>query len=148
MGQPVFRRPPLAPVAPGSRGGDGNGLRAAGSWNAVRKRSRKVSIRQTGAPCSGCRPSLQPQPETWSSTLGSWATIAIGTSRLASTPTTVDTGWWSPRKTSTVFSSPYFVTKSMRLVSEYWMALPYSWRTRAASFQTSSRFLPSFWMAS
>src|SRR3569833_3157938 len=51
--------------------------------NAVRNRSRKESIFQTGACAAGCRPSVQPQPEIRSSTFGSFATIVIGSSRTA-----------------------------------------------------------------
>ena len=51
-------------------------------------------------------PSVQFQEATLSRTFGSLATIEIGTSRLALSPLTRATGWWSPRKTMTVSSVP------------------------------------------
>lgn len=75
---------------------------------AVRKRSRKAFIFQTGVSCFGCRPSAQFQAAILSRTFGSLATIETGTSRLAWLPLTRAMGWWSPRKISTVFLLPYF----------------------------------------
>src|SRR5262249_29050787 len=74
--------------------------------NAVRKRSRKEAIGQTGACSLGSSPSCQPQPLIWSSTFGSCAITEIGTSCDAPSPLTVVAGWWSPSTTSTVLSFP------------------------------------------
>ena len=76
----------------------------------VRNWSRKVSIRVTGASGPGFSPSCQPQPAILASTALSWLTMVIGTSRLALAPVTIGAGWWSPRKTRTRSSSPYFST--------------------------------------
>ena len=91
---PVRRERPL----PGGEGPEGRAhvrhravvsrVRAARSgylpagWvsNAVRKRSRKAFIGQTGACGLGRRPSSQPHPAIWSSTAGSCAMTEIGTS--------------------------------------------------------------------
>ena len=100
-------------VRPGQRGAASGGGAVP---NAVRKRSRKASIGQTGACGPGCSPSCQPQPEIRSSTAGSRATMVIGTSWLAPSPVTTGAGWWSPRKTSTRLSSPYVCTYEMRRV--------------------------------
>src|SRR3954454_190339 len=74
--------------------------------NAVRNRSRKESIRQTGVCGPGFRPSCQPQPAVRSMTARSRGTIVIGTLRLAAAPGTIEAGWWSPRNTNTRLSSP------------------------------------------
>jgi phosphatidylglycerophosphate synthase len=79
--------------------------------NAVRNRSRKASIGQTGAWLEGRSPLLQPQPEILSSTLASRATMVTGTSRLAPSPLTTDAGWWSPSATTTRSSSRWCSTK-------------------------------------
>ena len=88
----------------GARGGRGNGPKA------VRNRSRKASIRQTGA----CGPGLQavlPAPAGDPVQHGRVAgDDRDRTSRLASSPVTTGAGWWSPRKTSTRLSSPYVCT--------------------------------------
>ena len=91
---PVRRERPL----PGDEGAEGrahvrrravvsrvraarSGYLAAGCEpNALRKRSRKAFIGQTGACGPGRRPSSQPHPAIWSSTAGSWAMTEIGTS--------------------------------------------------------------------
>ena len=48
--------------------------------------------------------------EIRSRTAGSFATIVIGTSWLASSPVISVCGWWSPRKISTRLSLPYVST--------------------------------------
>src|SRR6185436_17638103 len=88
---------------------------------AVRNRSRKASIRHTGACGAGRRPSVQPQPEIRSRTAGSCATIVTGTSRLAASPVMIGAGWWSPRNTSTRLSSPLVLTHEIKLSTEYAM---------------------------
>jgi phosphatidylglycerophosphate synthase len=74
--------------------------------NAVRNRSRKASILQTGAVLPGRMPSAQRQPSIGCSTAGSRATTVTGTSRLAPGPVTTGAGWWSPRSTRTRSSVP------------------------------------------
>src|SRR5204863_8964790 len=59
---------------------------------ALRKRSRNALIGQTGARGLGCRPPCQPHPAMSFITLGSWAMIETGTSRLAPSPLTVVAG--------------------------------------------------------
>ena len=85
---PVRRERPL-PGDEGARGAhtldvpavSGVSYRVAGCEpNALRKRSRKAFIGQTGACGPGRRPSSQPHPAIWSSTAGSWAMTEIGTS--------------------------------------------------------------------
>ena len=71
---------------------------------AVRKRSRKASIGQTGAFDVGRRPGTQPQPAIRRITAGSWAITETGTSWLDPTVTGL-WGWWSPSTTSTRFGS-------------------------------------------
>ncbi len=63
-----------------------------GALKALTKRSRKALIGQTGAWGPGLSPSCQPQPEIWSRTAGSWATIVIGTSGTAPSPATIGIG--------------------------------------------------------
>src|SRR5436305_2109303 len=69
--------------------------------NALRKRSRKALIGQTGARGLGRKPSFQPHPVIRLSTAGSWAITEIGTSWLGCFPLTISHGWWSPRTIST-----------------------------------------------
>ena len=85
------------PSRPASRcagsGGVHGELVARGSEsNALRKRSRKALIGQTGACGFGRRPSCQPHPAIRCSTAGSWAMIEIGTSWLAPCPVTIVRG--------------------------------------------------------
>ena len=56
--------------------------------NAVRKRSRKAPIGQTGACGLGSIPACHPQPAIWSITFGSCAMTETGTSWVAPWPVT------------------------------------------------------------
>jgi hypothetical protein len=75
---------------------------------------------------AGVRPSVQPQLAILLKTDLSLATMVIGTSWLAFWPTTTEAGWWSPRKTMTRLSSPYFWTNEIRLSTEYAMDFAYA----------------------
>src|SRR3954447_18695649 len=114
--------------------------------NADRNRSRNASVGHSGASGPGLRPFCHPQLEICLSTAGSLATIVIGTSRLAPPPVTIGAGWWSPRKTSTVFLVPYFSRNENRAVKEYWTERPYSVRMEVGLGHTSLRFLPALAM--
>ena len=74
--------------------------------NAVRKRSRNASIRQTGACGLGRKPDCQSHPLIRFSTDGSWEMTEIGTSWFAPCPLTTGNGCSSPTTTSTRFFLP------------------------------------------
>jgi MFS family permease len=86
---------------------------------AARNRSRKASMRHSGALGLGSSPSCQFHEEIPASTAGSCATTATGTWWLAPAPLTVVAGWWSPSTTRTRLSSCSRVTQETRAVSEY-----------------------------
>src|SRR3569833_1683802 len=121
----------------------GLGRHRADASKAVRKRSRKVFIGQTGALGPGRRPSCQPHPEILSSTARSWATIVIGTSRLGSWPVTSGAGWWSPRNISTRLLLLSVSTKEKRLFNEYSIEFRYAVRTRPGLRHTTSGRSPA-----
>ena len=70
----------------------------------------------------------------------------IGTSRLAFAPVTTGAGWWSPRKISTMSSSPYFCTYEISASSEYSMDLMYEARSLSGSPMIDPGGPPS-WLA-
>ena len=88
-------------IRPGQRGARTLEAGTGVAPNAERNRSRKASIRQTGASGPGSIPSSHPHDEVCSSTAGSEAMIVTGTSCEASGPVTTEAGWWSPTRIMT-----------------------------------------------
>ena len=91
---PVSREHPL----PGDEGAAGRAharppaVGAGYESNALRKRSRKALICQSGACRLGRRPSSQPHPAILSRTAGSWAMTEIGTLCVGLSPLTTFAG--------------------------------------------------------